>query len=221
MPNGHILQLADLPHMHPACGAGFLHSYALSAVYRLMTDPTLQPVGTLSRVVEVDWLAHPGNNPATQVQRSVGWANLQAHIANMNAVLSQLPVTMNRNDITAGAALAVTAVLIRELENRTIQRVLQIGSGGDYLVQSQGGAHSTQVEVSGIRQAAAMAVATTRVNQKKVQVLTHSNSGFASVASFSLPHPGGGTVVHCYLHYVVQAPAAKRPGKKKPNRGRK
>src|SRR4051794_11873339 len=123
MPNGHILELVNLPTIHPACGAGFLHAYALPAVYRLCVDPTPQPAGAESRTIEVDWLAHPGSAASTQVPRSVGWANLQAHIANMGNALAQLPVTMNANDITASAAIAVMAVLIHDLENRVILRV--------------------------------------------------------------------------------------------------
>jgi len=40
---------------------------------------------------------------------------------------------VNENDLSEKAAIGVMALLIHELEGVTIQEVLQIGSGGDYL----------------------------------------------------------------------------------------
>lgn len=226
MPNGHILQLEDLPAMHPPCGVGLRHAFAAQAVYRLCIDPTPQPLGTMDRTVEIDWIKRPGNAPAVQIQRRVGWTNLQNHLANLNTILVHLPFTLNAHDLTAHAALAVMALVIRDLEGAVLQTVLQIGSGGDYLVQIQGGARPTQVEGSGILNAAISGVAQARLHQKRVQVLTRSPNGFVSITTFA--HPGGqqpGPIVHSYMHYVVQGPSKKAGGKRgekrKRNKGKK
>jgi hypothetical protein len=218
MANEHILQLADLPVLHPACGAALLHQFALPAVYRLNTDPSPQPPGTTTRRVEIDWIAHPGSAPATQAERTISWGTLA--LPNMGLTLTQLPVTMNTNDITTFAAIAVMALLIRDLENRPIQEVLQIGSGGDYLVQAQGESALIQLEASGIRAAQTMALPNARLREKTSQVLSHNNQGFVSVTTFSVPNPGGAAVAHSYLHYVMLTHATSVK-KKTPKKGKK
>jgi hypothetical protein len=168
----------------------------------------------MRRTVEVDWIPHPGTAPAVQVLRDIGWANLQAAVPKLAAILVQLPQTMNQNDITAYAALAVMALLISDLENMTLRGVLQIGSGGDYLVQRRGEKHTCQIEGSGIRDAASPGVCLARLDQKKSQVLQQSNDGYASVTTFSYPS-GTRTIVHSYLHYVAKKPKKGKKGGKK------
>ncbi len=226
MPNGPVLELVDLPGMHPPVGTALLHAYAPPAVIRLSIDPTLQPPGTIDREVQVDWVALPGNAPAVQVVRRVGWTNLQGAVPNLEDLLVQLPITVNGQDLTEQAAIAVMALLIRDLEGGVLQTVLPIGSGGDYFIQLQGRAPLTQVEISGIRQAANAGVSRARLTEKAAQVLTHGNSGYASVTTFAYPVGGSaGPIVHSYLHYVQRTPKKKggRKGKgpPKPRGGRK
>ena len=104
------------------------------------------------------------------------------------------------------------ALLIHDLEGVILQTVLQIGSGGDYLVQVQEGRAVTQVEVRGIRHAESAAISKAKLAEKREQVLKHSRTGYASVTTFSYP---GGPIVHSYLHYVRQSPKQKGRAKRK------
>jgi hypothetical protein len=161
----------------------------------------------MSRAVIVNWLARPGRGAATQENREIGWTGL-ANYAGDLAV--QWNVTVPPQDITEQAAIAVMALLIHDLAQGEILQVLQIGSGGDYLVQVGSLKRPIQAESSGIRSDTTGSQSRTRLNQKKVQVLTHSRAGFAAVTTFCHPH---GDIVHSYLHYVCKRPR-KRKGKR-------
>jgi len=205
MSNGHrILEFADLPKMHPPIGIALLHTYGPPAIIRLSIDPIPLPTGIMKREVRVDWLASPGNASAHQFLRDLGWSNLQDNLPNLKKLLIQLPVTVNAQELTGQAAIAVMALLVSDLENGVLQTVLPIGSGGDYLVQKQGSHNSKQIEASGIRQAETASVSLSRLNEKKAQVLKHSEDGYASVTTFCCPGNGAETFVHSYLQYCAK-----------------
>lgn len=212
MPNGQTLELADLPAMHPPIGVGLLLTFGPSVVFRLSIDPTPQPSGTINRAVQTDWVGRPGNGQAVLEHRNIGWANLRQAIPKLSSLLDQLPSTMNADDLTEKAAIGVMALLIHDLESAVLQTVLEIGSGGDYLVQVQEGKAVVQVEVRGIRRAQSAAVSKAKLAEKRKQVLKHSKTGYASVTTFAYP---GGPMVHSYLHYVRQASKKKARAKRK------
>jgi hypothetical protein len=162
----------------------------------------------MSRAVTVNWLARPWRGAATQENRDIGWNGL-ANYAGDLAV--QWNITVPPQDVTEQAAIAVMALLIHNLARGEILRVLQIGSGGDYLVQVGGLRRPVQAESSGIRSDPSGSQSLSRLSQKKTQVLTHSRAGFAAVTTFC--HPLG-DIVHSYLHYVCKKPR-KRKGKRK------
>ncbi|HYH67257.1 MAG TPA: hypothetical protein VD866_21350, partial [Urbifossiella sp.] len=108
-------------------------------------------------------------------------------------------VTWNVNDTTEMAAVAVMALLVSHLEGGVVERVLQIGSGGDYYVLTASGKDRDQVEVSGVREDADGAETRRRTRKKADQVLSQVRRGFVSVTAFS--HPPGAESRSC-LHYV-------------------
>jgi hypothetical protein len=208
MSNGHVLELARLPTAHPRCGTALLVQCATSTIIRLSIDPTALPAGTISRAVAVDWLPRPGGGPTTQEHREVGWSGLANFAGDMTV---QWNITVSPQDITEQAAIAVMALLIHDLAQGEILQVLAIGSGGDYLVQVGGLKRPIQAESSGVRSDASGSHSRARLNQKKLQVLTHCRAGFAAVTTFS---HSTGDIVHSYLHYVRKKPR-KRKGKRK------
>jgi hypothetical protein len=209
MSNGHVLELATLPTAHPRCGAALLLQCATSTIIRLSVDPTTLPAGTMDRAVEVSWLARPGRDAATREDRKIGWAGLASYAGDAAV---QWNIAVPPQDITEQAAIAVMALLLRDLAQGEILQVLQIGSGGDYLVRVGGLKKPIQAESSGIRTDSSGSQSRARLNQKKVQVLTHSRAGFAGVTTFAHPQ---GDIVHSYLHYV-RKPRKKRKKKTKP-----
>ena len=204
MPNGHLLELSSLVPRHPPTGAALLHIFAPAAIVRLAIDPTPQPPGTMTRRIEVNWLRRPGNTPATQAHRDLGWNGLQHYLGTLCV---QLPLTVNDRTLTEQAAIAVLALLIHDLEGGVLQSVLPIGSGGDYLVRLRGDNSFLQVEVSGVKADADGSLSGPRLREKSQQVLTHRRVGYASVTTFAYRPEA---VVHSYHHYVKR----KKRGKK-------
>ncbi len=149
----------------------------------------------MSREVTVDWVQKPGKNPAQQLQREIGWEG----IANFDASCAQYRIAFNDHALTEQAAIAVMALLIHDLEGGVVQRVLQIGSGGDYLVLSRRARNPDQIEVSGVQEDASGSAAKSRLAEKTDQVLTYCKVGFASVTTFAHSQPPR---VHSYLHFV-------------------
>jgi hypothetical protein len=161
----------------------------------------------MKRDVEVNWLRTPGDAAPTQENREVGWSGL-----DLEKVCLQISTTLNEQDLTEQAASGVMALLISDLENGVLQTVLQIGSGGDYLIRRKGTSSFIQVEISGIKVDPAGSLSGPRLRQKTEQVLTHRRVGYVSVTTFS--YRAGG-IVHSYLHYVKrQKRPGGRPGKK-------
>jgi hypothetical protein len=206
MPNGHALELSTLPTNHPRVEWEY---FIVSTILRLSLDPTTLPSGTMERTVAVDWLAQPGGGTPQTVTRVIGWNNLP----DRRDKCTLWPFTFNANDITEAAAIGVMALLIHDLEGAEIQRVLQIGSGGDYLLIV--GSEQIQVECSGIRSDPNGSASRSRLAQKCQQVLSNSRSGFASVTTFS---HGPGEDVHSYLHFVSAAPKPRKGRGKKRRR---
>jgi hypothetical protein len=187
-----------------------LHAFGPPAVIRLNIDPNAQPAGTMTRRIEVDWLSPPGTSPAVQDQRILGWNGLQDFLGNLCV---QLPMTVNSQTLTEQAAIGVMALLISDLKGEVLQRVLPIGSGGDYLILLRGSRKPAQVEVSGIHSDATGAASRARLAQKSAQVLSKSAVGYASVTTFA---HASESVVQSYLHYVRRLrKKGGRKGKKK------
>lgn len=203
MPNGHILQLASLPVRQPKIGMALLRAHAIAAVIRLSRDPTRCPDATMSRAVAVEWIRKPGNDPASTVQREIGWDG----VPDLTNCCATFQLTWNEQDLTELAAIAVVALLIEDLEGGVLERVLPVGSGGDYLVLTRRARKLDQVEISGVREDANGRATRKRLLEKADQVLTHSKVGFASVTAFS--HPPGANVRSC-LHFVRRRRKRKR-----------
>jgi len=219
MPNGHAIELTDLPTMHPPIGAGMLHLFALPALIRLSVDPTPLAITTMCRKIAVEWKARDGT-PAQTINRVIGWANLQNHFVDFDTRVAQLPHTLGPQPLTEFAAIAIMALLVSNLERMVLNEVLQIGSGGDYYGMID--LIRFECEVSGIRDAAFPSVAMARLREKTEQLLAHPiESGFVSVTTFAHPTtPPNGIIVHSFLHFVtrsatISGPASKKRKKKK------
>ncbi len=76
------------------------------------------------------------------------------------------------------------ALLISDLEKAEIVSVLQVGSGGDYLIEIPGKSQ-LQAECSGIKVDAHGYDSRARLAQKRIQVLTNCVAGYASVTTFN------------------------------------
>jgi hypothetical protein len=105
--------------MHPPVGAAILQQCACPAIVRLRVDPTQLPPGTMSRQVEVSWRRR-GTRAIATLSREVGWSGL----AHLDLACEQLSIARNEEYLTEGAAIAVAALLIHDLEEGSLQNVL-------------------------------------------------------------------------------------------------
>lgn len=206
------LELTSLPERH-RCVA-FLGAYATSAYVRLTIDPRPYPLDPAHRGVSVNWLARPGDPPAQDTSRDIGWANLPPHIL-ADAVL--WTATKQDRTINEEGAIGVIALLLHDLEKVSIERVVPIGLGGDYFLVLEDG-QRTQVECTGVYIDERGYEAWSRLGKKAKQVLSHSENGFASVVTFC-NNPT--EEAHCYLHFVKKVPVAETDGKKPKKRRRR
>jgi len=150
------------------------------------------------------------------MERAIGWENLSQFSEDY---LIRVSKTVNENDLTEKAAIAVMALLIHELEGVTIQEVLPIGSGGDYAIRLGTGGPPFQVEVSGIRIDPQGWESSSRLTKKLGQVLSVCACGYASVTTFSWR---GGNSAHSYLHYTeIESQPEQGRRKGKPKKGKK
>jgi len=212
MANGPVIELDSLPSRHPKTGAAFLKQCAAACVLRLSMDPTQLPAGIKVREIVVDRLTPGTAREPWQDLRLLGWGGTTG-VSEDDCV--RLSITFNERRITEDAALAIMALLIHELEGLTVERVLPIGSGGDYLLSMRRWGKPTQVEVSGIREDLSGRRSRSRLAEKREQV----PAGFASVTTFSRQGASG---VHSYLHYVEKLPLrGTKKGKGKGRKGRK
>jgi hypothetical protein len=215
MSNGPTLEIASLPTRHPPIGRALQHTYGPPLIVRLRIDPTPQPPAMMCREVEINWLRRPGREPEQSLRRQVGWSGLDAEVAR---VCEQLPYTKNAHELTSEAAVGMAALLIHDLEGGALQTVLQIGSGGDYLLKIQASSVPIQLEVSGILEDETGGASRSRLTEKAAQVLTHARVGFASVTTFS---HGSSKVVHSYLHFTKDRKKTSGGRPNKPRRKRK
>lgn len=219
MSTGPTLELRDLPFIHSK--VSLLHHCGPSAIIRLSQDPTELPSGTMAREVLVDWLSRPGAGDPRQSVENIGWSGVPQSILD---ACETWTVTRNEQAITEEAAIGVMALLVHHLESAEILRVLQIGSGGDYLLAMNG--QTVQIESSGIREDDQGYDTNARLKKKANQVLTKCPAGFASVVAFS--HPPNRSVC-CRLHFVTSQSVDrkqtkgrnKRPGQTRNSKERK
>ena len=101
----------------------------------------------------------------------------------LRRVCEQLPYSRNAYDLTEEAAVGIAALLIRDLEGSVRQSVLQIGSGGDYLLQVEASA-PIRLEVSGVLMDETGRDAVARLREKTGQVLERVRVGLVSVTTF-------------------------------------
>ena len=189
-----VLELRDLPANHPS--VEILVGYGTSTICRLSIDPTELPAETMACQVEVDWGPRAGGD-RQKLSRWIGWDGVPPILADARWRWS---FTRNSKEITADAAVGVMAMLIHDLEGSKITTVLQIGSGGDYLVAIEDDLQ-LQIECSGIRVDSTGSRAKDRLKDKCDQVLSKADHGIASVTAFS---HGAGQGVYSYLHYTVR-----------------
>jgi len=212
MPPGPPLELNSVEANHPS--VSILYSFAVSTIFRLSIDPTLLPSGIMTRCVTVEWVSQPGGSAPEVFTRDIEWVQVPKHFIDECV---KLPITRNKEDISEGAAICVMALFLHELAGAEILTVLQIGSGGDYLIEIRG-QPPLQAESSGIRRDPNGYVSTVRLVQKCSQVLSKSDNGFASVVAFS--HPPDQSV-RCQLHYVSRTGSGSNYPKVKKRRSRK
>lgn len=212
--DGPIIELATLPSRHPKIGDPLLDLFGAQLVLRLGFDSRQQPTGTRKREVTIDRIASTAGGVRQTEVREIGWEGLPKFSEDYCIRVAR---TSNEQDITEAAAIAVMGLLIHELEGVSIESVLPIGSGGDYLVKLHKNKQLVQVEVSGIREDLAGDKAATRLGEKRTQVLNKSASGYVSVTTFYRVANGG---PHSFLHYVEKRNPKRAKGRK-PNEKRR
>jgi len=209
MANGPIIELATLPQRHPETGGVILKLFGLAFVHRLSMDPTPLSQGTKVREVTIDRASPKTDEKRIKEVRELGWSG-ETGASEDDCV--RLPRVANEQRITEDAAIAVMALLIHELESVTVERVLEIGSGGDYVLSLKMRGESAQAEVSGVREDRTGAKSRARLSEKLAQVLRQCPIGFVSVTTFCRLKAG---IVHSYLHYVERGKGGKRKGRRR------
>ncbi|WP_143393137.1 hypothetical protein [Fimbriiglobus ruber] len=129
MPNGHVLELSTLPAIHPK--VALLVYFAPSLIARLCFSPLALPAGKMTRAIDVEWASRGAPNSLQLLSKEIGWSNIPEILMEASQLAAN---TIGDTVITEQAAIAVMALLIHDLEKLEILSVLQIGSGGDYLV---------------------------------------------------------------------------------------
>lgn len=177
MPDGQILEISDLETHHPN-----LTFAGIAAAMLVRFEGTSSPLesGKMKKSLVIDWIPRKDSSRPQQIVREIGWGSVPDHVLEIR---DKLPFTRNDHGITEDAAIGVMAILIHELENAEICRVLEIGSGGDYLVRLTEG-FSPQVEVSGILKDPYGGLTRKRVREKTTQLLRNTQQGFVSVTTF-------------------------------------
>jgi hypothetical protein len=186
------LEISTLPARHPVTGAALLRFYAPALIVQL---GGIASHGTINREVAVNWCRRTHSQRET-VTRVLGWSGMSKEVL---FACEQLPRTKNQNGLTEDAAITAAALLLHDLEKGSLESVLEIGSGGDYLVRITGCRAAFQLEVSGVFEDVDGDRSRNRLSQKCRQVLTNANSGYVSVTTF---HHGQQDVVHSYLHFT-------------------
>jgi hypothetical protein len=212
MASGPVMELETLPVRHPKTGSSLLKQCGAALVLRLSIDPTPVPKEMTTRAVTLDRISPSADRARFEEVRTIGW-NGTTGVSDDDCV--RLGITFNASRITEDAALAVMALLIHELEGLTVNVVLPIGSGADYILSMRKGEQSVHVEVSGFRDDESGRRSSRRLAEKCEQMLAKCPAGFASVTTFK---HGKDAVLHSYLHYV-EAPKKERKSNKRRGRG--
>jgi hypothetical protein len=212
MASGPVIELETLPVRHPKTGSSLLKQCGAALVLRLSIDPTPVPKNATTRPVSLDRISPSAVRARFEEVRTIGW-NGATGVSGDDC--ARLAVTFNAGRITEDAALAVMALLIHELEGLTVDVVLPIGSGADYILSMRKGEQNAHVEVSGIREDESGRRSTVRLAEKCEQMLAKCPAGFASVTTFKHRKVG---IVHSYLHYV-ESSKKKRKSNKRRGRG--
>jgi hypothetical protein len=199
---GPVIELATLDERHRQ--PGLLKEFGTKLVFRLAVDPVRLPPEVLKRAITVDRISPPSGETRWEEIREIGWANLPDDLADCEWVRGRL----DENTITEQAAIGVMLLLIHELEGGVMNQVLQVGDGGDYLVNFEDRPDPLQVEVSGIKTGSA-GEASSRLGKKRGQI---RGEGFVSVTTFQHGETGE---PHSYLHF---GGPGKTPGNKKRSR---
>jgi len=211
MDNGTVLELASLPQRHPI-GDMFLRRHGPDLIVRLSIDPVSLPPGTTTCDIRVDRQSRMSKGQSTQHLCVIGWNDL-ADCSREFCLHTHEGVP--ERDATEGAAIVVMALLIHELEGATVLKAIDIGDGGDYLIQFGDATDQSLVEVSGVRKDVTGVRSRSRLVEKKDQVLSKSPTSYASVTTFS--HSKAQTP-HSYLHFVEKErkkPTGRKRGKRK------
>jgi len=195
--------LSSLPTNHPQ--VEILAAFGPSLIVRLSIDPIRLPSDIMERSVIVDWLPRFVAD-RQELTRLVSWADLPKE--QLDKVL-KWPSTMNAQDITEGAAIGMMALLVHDLEQASINTVLQIGNSGDYLLTISGGL--IQAECSGIAIDPNGYLLSRRLKDKCDQVLRKDERGFAAVTAFSYSQD---KLVRSSLHYCSRQ--QKKTHRRKP-----
>jgi hypothetical protein len=211
---GPILELATLPARHPKLGETLLDLFGAQLVLRLRLDPIRQPDDAHKREVMVDRIASTTGSVRQSEIREIGWSGLPEFSKDYCIRVTH---TINERRITEDAAIAVMGLLIHELEGVSIESVLQIGSGGDYLVKLSKNEQSVQVEVSGIREDLAGNISELRLREKRAQVLVKSDVGYVSVTTFHRAANGG---PHSFLHFAEKGDRKRSRGRESKKKGK-
>jgi hypothetical protein len=207
---GPVIELATIDERHRQ--PGLLKEFGTKVILRLGVNPVLVVPGTLKRAITVDRISPGSGKSRWDEIREIGWADLPADLEDCEWVRGRL----DENTITEQAAIGVMLLLINELEGGVSTTVLQVGSGGDYLIRLEGRPDPVQVEVRGIKSGSA-GQASSRLGEKCGQI---RGAGFASVTTFQHGKDGA---AHSYLHFVVPGNNAEKTkrGRRKGKRGKR
>lgn len=214
MAAGPILELATLSARHSKLGEPLLDLFGAQLVLRLRFDPIRQPDDVQKREVLVDRIASTTGSVRQTEVRAIGWSGLPKFSEDY---CIRVKYTINERRITEDAAIAIMGLLIHELEGVSIESVLQIGSGGDYLVKLSKNKQLVQVEVSGIREDLAGDKAESRLREKRAQVLQNSDAGYVSVTTFYRAANAG---PHSFLHFAERGDRKRSEGRKSKKKGK-
>jgi hypothetical protein len=198
MASGPVIELETLPVRHPNTGSSLLKQCGAALVLRLSIDPTHVPKETTRREVSLDRISPSADLARFEEVRTIGW-NGETGVSDADC--QRLAITFNALRITEDAALAVMALLIHELEGLTVNVVLPIGSGADYILSVRKGEQNAHVEVSGLRDDESGRRSSRRLAEKCEQLLAKCPAGFASVTTFRHRKDGWSTAICIILKH--------------------
>ena len=171
---------------------------------RLCVDPTRLPDTVAEREVTVDHT--PRNSKRSTAHRLlIGWAGV-----GTRDEVERANRPMDETEVTEKAAVLLSALTLSHFEQGRIIHVLQIGTGGDFLVDVDWQPEPVQLEVRGVLRDDTRSGSVTRakVREKRTQV----GEGYVSVTAFH-HHPTDG--VYSVLCYATRPRAGRRSKRKR------